>query len=582
MNQRLPAVFSIPLLMFIVALLYVATPSQSQAAQHESPGDSLANPVPQQNGPENQEEEPTADVGEEDVEVVPEDERTDAELPPPDPTEVEVVSIEVVTATVEITEATTETMPLSADAVAAPEATTTIRPVARGGYIANPGIGWQEAHDADDPLLPETVAYRRPEYSWSLLNPSRGNYNWDPIDADLRAATAEGKQLSFRIYTMRGTGYGGHQMPGWVFDRGVALRSNGEPDYANCAYQEEWGRFVDALRARYDGNSNIAFIDISGYGQFNEWNYGDHTTWEDGTPDAMARQRLADIFIGGSATIQCRDGDWRYHTVQYNYRGFRETQLLMPYGGIQKTSRYVAGRRPDVGIRHDCLGSPRYTDSFMDKIGDVVAATWRTAPIVFEFCGNSDSEANFFSNARTTLQQTHGSIVHDNLSGDYSASVVGEAIRLAGYRYVVKQVTHPSSVRAGSSIEVGMTWVNTGYAPAYARMGQELRLRVYLLDSRGRIAHNWLLNANPNTWMPADPMPGSPPEQQIRERLRVPGSLAGGRYRLAVAIVNTRDWKPIQLAVEGLDSKGRLPLGTLQISETNRVMLPFAFNRTIR
>jgi transcriptional regulator with XRE-family HTH domain len=479
-------------------------------------------------------------------------------------------NIEVVSETVETTETTTETMPLSAEAV---EATTTIRPVARNNYIANPGIGWRESHDMDTPLLPETVAYRRPEYSWRLLNPSPGVYNWSPIDADLQDAIAEGKQLSFRIYTMRGSGYGGHQMPGWVFERGVALRSNGEPDYANCAYQEEWGRFVDALRARYDGNSNIAFIDISGYGQFNEWNYGDHTTWEDGTPDAMARQRLADIFIGGSATIQCRDSEWRYHTVQYNYRGFRETQLLMPYGGIQKTSRYVAGRRPDVGIRHDCLGSARHTDSFMDKIGDVVEATWRTAPIVFEFCGNSHSEANFFSNALTTLQQAHGSIVHDNLSGDYSVSVMSEVIRLAGYRYVLKQGSHPSAVRAGNSIDVSMTWANTGYAPAYERMGQDLRLRVYLLDSRGRISHLWNLEADPNTWMPADPLPGSPPEQQIQERLRVPGSLAGGSYRLAIGIIDTRTEKPIELAIEGRDANGLYPLGEILISEAWRTWL---------
>ncbi|HEX8682660.1 MAG TPA: hypothetical protein VF707_10135, partial [Ardenticatenaceae bacterium] len=120
MNRRLPAVFSIPLLVFIVALLYVATPSQSQATQHEGPNDYLANSVPPQNGPENQEEEPTGETGEEgvdeEVDVVAEDERTDAELPPADPTEVEVVSIEVVSGTVEMTEATTETMPLSADA----------------------------------------------------------------------------------------------------------------------------------------------------------------------------------------------------------------------------------------------------------------------------------------------------------------------------------------------------------------------------------------------------------------------------------------------------------------------------------
>jgi hypothetical protein len=56
---------------------------------------------------------------------------------------------------------------------------------------------------------------------------------------------------------------------------------------------------------------------------------------------------------------------------------------------------------------------------------------WRTAPIIFVFCENSDLEANFFSNACTTLQQALGSIVHDNLSENYSASVAGEVIRLA-------------------------------------------------------------------------------------------------------------------------------------------------------
>jgi hypothetical protein len=591
MNRKRHPLLAVPLLVFLTAILSFGSPAQALAAKQNESVTFLASGGPS-NSPdledESQEDVLLEGTSEEPLpeEWLPEEalpvEPLPAELlstpagpeqflPGNDPADVELISSEV------IVNPTDGGAALVLSPEALPEGITalTVSPIVNNSYIANSGIGWQEAHRVDTPLLPETVSYRRPEYNWKLLNPAPGVYNWAPLDADLQLAIAQGKQFSFRIYTMRGIGSGGgHQLPGWTFDRGAALRSNGEPDYANCTYQTEWGRFVDALRARYDGNPNIAFIDISGYGQYNEWNYGDYTTWEDGTLDSMSRQRLADAFIGGSATIQCRDLNWRVQTVSYNYTGFRRTQLIMPYGGIQKTSRYVAGRRPDVGIRHDCLGSSRFTDGFFQKIGDVVAATWRNAPIIFEFCNNSTSEPNFFSSARATLEDAHGSIVHDNLQGRYSASVVGDAIRLAGYRYVLRRTTFPSTVIAGEQIEVAMTWANTGYAPAYVRMGQDFWLRVYLLDANGRVQYAWTLQSDPNTWMPADPLPGTPPDYNILERLRVPGHLAAGTYTLATAIINTRDWYPVRLAVQGMDRNNRYLMGQLRVTETNRVLLP--------
>ena len=63
------------------------------------------------------------------------------------------------------------------------------------------------------------------------------------------------------------------------------------------------------------GNPAIAFIDISGYGKFNEWDWGTQTEWDPlwdesykknpreppstmQTLDSQARRRLVDIFVG--------------------------------------------------------------------------------------------------------------------------------------------------------------------------------------------------------------------------------------------------------------------------------------------
>jgi hypothetical protein len=462
---------------------------------------------------------------------------------------------------------------------------TTITPTLLTSYIANPGIGWQEVSDPTQPVLTETVAYRRAQlpYGWKIFNPAENVYDFSALDADLSAAVALGKQFSFRVYTMRGEEYGGHQVPQWVIDKGAVILETGEPDYSDCVYQAEWARFVEQLRQRYDGNADLAFIDISGYGNFNEWSWQDQTSWDDDymnptTLDGLARKRLADLFIGGaSATHQCRNASGQTKTAPYSYPGFQTTQLVMPYAGVQQSTRYVAARRSDVGIRHDSLGSYDYTlkpGAMLDKIGDVITNTWRQAPIVYEFSSRSTT----ISNADAMLKATHGSIVHDNPGGtaSISASQMGDLLRYVGYRFIVRQAEIPPTATVPGNLNVSLSWNNLGYAPAYPRMGQVLQAHFYLAGKGGTIASDWSLTANVADWLPAHPYAATPPDYTIHQTLTLP-ALPSGTYTACVALVDQRTLQSIHLGIAGRDAQGHYPLGSITVTSSGvsyRAFLP--------
>jgi hypothetical protein len=232
---------------------------------------------------------------------------------------------------------------------------------------------------------------------------------------------------------------------------------------------------------QYDGNPDIAFIDISGYGNFNEWSWDDsQTEWDDdwhsnydagiidpsglSTMDGQARRRLADMFIGGSnASHQCRAADGAARTVSYAYTGFAKTQLIMPFAGIPSTTQYVYTRRKDVGFRYDCLGR----DATLDGLDNELPNIWRQAPAVFEFCG---AKPLVLPSAKQLLDTAHGSLVHNNESPFVKEELV-DLLRTAGYRYFLSSAAIGKEARTGSMLPMEMIWKNTGNAPYYPKMG---------------------------------------------------------------------------------------------------------------
>jgi len=434
-------------------------------------------------------------------------------------------------------------------------------------YLVNPGIGWQ---DGPEPFgimnFPETVAYaNRRDIAWAELNPAKGAYDWTVLDAQLESAVKTGKQFSFRIYSFVGEGFDGNKVPDWVLNEGARLLPSGEPDYSNCIYQAEWGEFIHELIRVYEGNPDIAFIDISGYGNFNEWSWQDSQTewderWEEdysngtasaasfSTLDGQARRRLVDIFIGGSFSGHaCRNPNGTIAQVDYTYPGFQKTQLIMPYAGIVQSSQYVVSRRSDIGFRHDCLG--RDGKHLFEKAGNEILRTWKNAPVVYELCKPAETDVE---DARWLLQMTHGSIVHNN-KWSYSLDQLEGMMLPVGYRYFLKEIYFKI---VGRWVDVEMEWQNLGLAPNYPKMGQDFRLYFCLLDKTGRFAFKDPVPVEISKWLPSGVFEDEPPSYKVSYENQLPSFLEAGKYLVGVSIIDIRTGLPIQLALDDRDANG--------------------------
>ncbi len=442
-----------------------------------------------------------------------------------------------------------------------------IQPEPATDYLTNPGIGWQ---DGPEPFgfmyLPETVSYsNRRKIGWSVLNPDMGIFEWSALNQQLEQAVRSGKQFSFRVYTHVGEGYYGHMIPEWVLNKGAVLLPSGAPDYSNCVYQEQWGKFVDELRRVYDGNPNIAFIDISGYGNFNEWSWQDEQTewdahWEDdyvkGTAtaasfkslDGQARRRLADMFIGRSFQgHSCRMPNGNVVQVDYSYRGFQKTQLVMPYAGIVQSTQYVFSQRQDVGFRYDCLG--RDGKNVYEKVEGEISRLWKNAPIVFELCKPDEVE---IEDARWLLQISHGNIVHNN-NWKYSYQQLEDLMQNTGYRFLL----HRADLKIeGRQVNLKMDWQNTGSAPNYPKMGQDFSLHFYLVDENGKPMFERQIPADISQWYPPDLSSSEALLHPVSANIQLPYSMEGGNYYAGVSILDLRTGKAINLSFGGLDKNG--------------------------
>ena len=439
-------------------------------------------------------------------------------------------------------------------------------------YISNPGMGWVFKWGMNDTSeFDTTIAYsQRNEVSWRVLNPSEGVYDWARLDSQLNYVVKQGKQFSFRVYTMIGEGFGGHQVPTWVLDKGAVILPSGEPDYSNCVYQEEWAKFVEALIGHYDGNPDIAFIDISGYGNFNEWSWSDvQTEWDDNwqesyesgiivpstitTLDGQARRHLADMFIGGSNFAhQCQNADSTISTISYEYEGFQETQLVMPYAGIVQSTQYVYSQNPNVGFRHDCLGRPSSSD-ILDRLKDELDGVWRNAPIVFETCSPSDFQVG---SAYYLLENTHASVLHNVNIDDIDSGDIQGLSDLLGYKYYLSDMEYSTQVRPGGQFYLRMVWQNVGQAPSYPKMGQNLQLVLNLVHKDSGATLEVDLIADISKWMPKDFGEELQPEYQIEEYLQLPDSIKSGKYIIKVAIIDLATGEPINLAITGQEENG--------------------------
>jgi len=107
-------------------------------------------------------------------------------------------------------------------------------------------------------------------YYWSELEPAKGTIDWTPVENDL--TTWAGKTVAIRISTAGWTSwdapYSGEGTPNWVFATDGSQYFTEPTDnsiipiYWDTNYLADLKTFIQAFAAKYDGNPNIAYIQM--------------------------------------------------------------------------------------------------------------------------------------------------------------------------------------------------------------------------------------------------------------------------------------------------------------------------------
>ena len=399
--------------------------------------------------------------------------------------------------------------------------------------FANPGQGWMTTRRLPDGpgRFPYSVAYFR--LNWEDLEPAEGQYRWQLIDEAMTAWAKRDARIAFRIMTTNAHSKGYYCSPKWLFDAGCKsydylaggddITSGGariariEPDYGDPIYLEKHGRLIQALAERYDGNPQIEFLDIGSYGIWGEWHTKHPQPWP-------VRKRIIDMYLDG----------------------FRKTPLV----SMSDDAEALGYALPHgTGFRRDGVGSPWHEANWIGskKYAEVqgFADQWKRAPVVFEWYGPYDyllQRGWSFDRALDFMAANHVTFINDNVGKVPPDQMpkLKQIGRRAGYRFVLRKVSHPDSVAPGEVLPVTLKWSNVGVGKLYRRYP----LVLYLLDSKGAIVcQQTQADINPADWLPGD--------HSSTGTLRLPASLPAGQYTLGLALVDPASEKPaIRLAID--------------------------------
>ena len=406
--------------------------------------------------------------------------------------------------------------------------------------FANPGKGWMTGRRAPWPQqrLPYSVAYIR--VCWQDLEPEEGRIVWEVFDKPIEAWKEQNVRIAFRIMTANAHTRGYYCSPEWLFDAGCKsydyLRggedtmSGGkritriEPDYADPLFLEKHANLLRMLGGRYDGHPRIEFIDIGSYGIWGEWHTSNGKPWE-------VRKRIIDMYL----------------------EAFPNTPLAQMSDDAEALA-YSIGN--GTGFRRDGIGSPWHEKNWIgsEKYARVegFADVWKRAPVVFEWFGPYDFLVRrewSFDSAVNFILANHVTFINDNLGKvpEDQMPKLQKLARLAGYRFALREVSHPAEVAPGARLAVRMKWSNVGVG----RLIRRHPMVLYLLDTEGKIATRTpQTEVDVSAWLPGD--------REAAGGLDVPALLPPGEYTLAVALVDPDTNEPaIRLAVE-VPAPGRL------------------------
>lgn len=354
----------------------------------------------------------------------------------------------------------------------AEEKTVVVRPADTGEALANPGMGWVLHHydniafnyggklepsDTVDDFPGVTTVYLR--IAWSHIEPQEGRFVWSVLDTPAQRWLDKGKRIALRISCSES--FMRYATPQWVeqagakgynFTPGKGVDPNGpywEPDYDDPVFLQKLDQFLAALARRYDGNPEVAFIDVGSVG-----------VWGEGHTYASTQKPYS------AETV-------RKH-IDLHTKHFKKTLLvanddfsLQERG--RETIEYAA--KQGLGLRDDSIlvqgGDKAYFNA------DFAPLFWERVPVVLEseHFGPSKERGNWKDGSQylEAIEKYHASYasIHwwpREFLAENQDLVRRINLRL-GYRLQLVEASWPSEIPAGGGIWFATTWQNVGVAP---------------------------------------------------------------------------------------------------------------------
>ncbi len=392
-----------------------------------------------------------------------------------------------------------------------------------------------------------TVGYHR--FNWADLEEVEGEINFAKIDDWLDTYVKRGKKFAFGVMCVNTSSSKEYITPKYVFDKGAksydALLDGGTyqkvPDWKDEIYLSCVNKFVAALGARYNGNKNIAFVDILSYGNWGEQHLF-HLDVDD--PDYMKNQKITPGFL-------------KEKYVKPYMEAFPDTLLFNPWGEKDFNDVYLELVDEGVSLRRDGIVS--YTNGL-----DILAKCYGKLPVVFEYAGNYDDyipdrEQYFNQRLQEAINIAKPSYIELDLdwfnnNKDYCAELANKM----GYYFRLKKAQYRKNISRSKKSTIKLTFANDGIAPIY----ENCLVYIGLLDKDGNLVEKYLTDLNPKTWLP---------NRQVTQSVSVlfGKKIKTGNYTLAVGLFeNATDEKPTYLlGSEGKNADNWYLLGDVKIKK---------------
>ena len=408
----------------------------------------------------------------------------------------------------------------------------TIRPAVDDALLLNPGKGWVQYYGPDQ-YTKEFIGVGYTRCCWSEVEPQEHQFDWRPIDAFIQTFKAAGKKSGHAVMSVS-TGIGKEYVtPKWVFDAGAEALSIPDAStpskrqfipkrWDDPVYVQKLGEFVAAFGQRYDGNPDIAFLDIRSYGNWGEGHVG-HLGIALATPEV-----------------------YKTYYLQPYITAFPHTQLIVTWGFAGYDRVYDWAIAQGVGIRRDGILS-RWS-----KDGSECLRAFGHTPAVFEYCdGYEQTKQNGFWSTDLLLKYIQAGkpsyMQWDKRIFEENRDFCLKLGNKLGYHFILQQAVVPRAIRPAVPFQIQWQWLNDGVAYLY----EPCSVALAVLDQNDQpLQKQWLTASDPQHWKP---------DESCTEKLTVAfPALPAGTCKLAVGLFRDRqDAAPAyRLGIRGRTAAG--------------------------